>query len=248
MSAFTAYRCPKAPELWDALVKGFGAKDVPIGSPLEGVPLINGLQFGALEFLQDVVRQRVDYLFLDGAYFLGWPPPRKWYRAVPNAYQKNWVDDVKPDRWETIGLKMKPWRKGSYVLITPPSEYVGNLFGFSVPLWLQKTVTVLKEHTDRPLMVREKYSKGTIQEDLKDAHCLVTWTSNTSVDALLEGVPVFVPSVSQAAPVGCTDITKVETPVYPDREPWAWSLAYGQFTLKEIASGLAKEVVCSRFT
>lgn len=243
---FVAYRCPKGTDVWDALVRGFEAKDVPIGSPIEDVPIIGGLQFGSLEMLQRTVHERRDFLFVDGGYFLSWPPPRKWYRIVRGAYQKNWMDHIQPNRWERLGLELKPWRKGKFILICPPSDYVAKLFGFTVESWLESAMEQIRQVTDRPMSIRFKYAPGTINEALENAHCLVTWTSNTAVDALLEGVPVFVPRVSQAAPVACWDLSKIETPVYPDREPWAWSLAYGQFTVDEIASGFAKEIVWSQ--
>jgi hypothetical protein len=75
----------------------------------------------------------------------------------------------------------------------------------------------------------------------------VTWTSNVAVEAIVAGVPAFVSRYSAAAPMaGMLDTLehRIETPPMPDgREGWAASLAYGQFTLAEIASGYCAEIV-----
>jgi hypothetical protein len=37
--------------------------------------------------------------------------------------------------------------------------------------------------------------------------------------------------------VGQTDLSKVEKPVYPDREPWLRALSYSQFSEQELVDG-----------
>jgi hypothetical protein len=59
------------------------------------------------------------------------------------------------------------------------------------------------------------------------------------VEAVLAGVPVFTTNLSAAAPVGLTDLTQIEQPIRPDREPWCHHLAYGQFTHEELRNGTA---------
>jgi hypothetical protein len=51
------------------------------------------------------------------------------------------------------------------------------------------------------------------------------------------GCPVFVDQLSAAALVGQTDFSKIETPVYPERQAWLNSLAYCQFNEKELIDG-----------
>jgi hypothetical protein len=51
------------------------------------------------------------------------------------------------------------------------------------------------------------------------------------------GCPVFVHPDSAASLVGRTDLTDIETPLYPDREPWVRSLAYSQFNEAELCNG-----------
>jgi hypothetical protein len=43
--------------------------------------------------------------------------------------------------------------------------------------------------------------------------------------------------------LGLQDLSLIEQPVYPQREPILYSLAYNQFTPEEIASGYAKKIL-----
>jgi hypothetical protein len=43
--------------------------------------------------------------------------------------------------------------------------------------------------------------------------------------------------------LGLQDLSKIEEPVRPQREPILYSLAYNQFTPQEIASGYAKQIL-----
>jgi hypothetical protein len=136
-----------------------------------------------------------------------------------------------------LGIRLKPWRTGSKILVCPPSDHVAKLFGLEG--WERVTLATVKQHTDRPIKVRRKGDPRTFAADVSDAHCVVAHNSIAAVEAVTLGVPVFVDRSSAAAPVGLTDLTKIEIPVYPDRDEWVRSLAYGQFTREEMQSGLA---------
>jgi hypothetical protein len=51
------------------------------------------------------------------------------------------------------------------------------------------------------------------------------------------GCPVFVHPDSAAALVGQTDLKKIETPIYPDRQPWLNAISYSQFDERELIDG-----------
>ena len=236
-----AYVDDKWPEMWGALIKSSGAV---VKSSRDKVDpshpsIIRGLQYGSM----DRLKESTDYWFIDSGYFRAFEcHPRSTYRVTRNAFAQNWVEDRPSDRFKKLRVPIKPWTTGRDILICPPyAGWVTELFDEYE--WLDRTLKVLNEYTDRPIRVRPKYSKGTIWEGLDGCHALVTFMSNTAVDAAVYGVPVFVPEGNQAAPVGCTDLTQIEHPVYPDREAWANSLAYGQFNLEEFESGLAWEMM-----
>jgi UDP:flavonoid glycosyltransferase YjiC (YdhE family) len=68
------------------------------------------------------------------------------------------------------------------------------------------------------------------EEDLAEAFCVVTHSSNTAVEAILAGVPAFVLGQSAAQPFACNDLKMIEAP---------FVLADNQWTLKEIREGKA---------
>ena len=64
----------------------------------------------------------------------------------------------------------------------------------------------------------------------------------------LAGVPVFVtePAVNAANPMSNSDLSKIESPWFPDPDQiykWACHLAYGQFHIKELANGTAASLL-----
>jgi hypothetical protein len=75
-----------------------------------------------------------------------------------------------------------------------------------------------------------------LAEDLAAARCVVTWNSNSGVDAVLAGVPtVAMDKGSMAWDV--TGHVLGELPPTPDRTAWAHRLAWCQWRRDEIESG-----------
>lgn len=103
--------------------------------------------------------------------------------------------------------------------------------------WTVKTAQRLGNLTDRPIVTRDKETKRSLEVDCQGAHALVTHGSNAAVEAVIMGCPVFVDPSSAASLVGKTSLEEIESPVYPDREPWLWSLAYCQFNEAELVDG-----------
>jgi hypothetical protein len=65
----------------------------------------------------------------------------------------------------------------------------------------------------------------------------VTYNSIAAAEAVSYGIPAFALAPTVAAPVVSNDLSKIETPYYPDSEfvyRWASSLAYGQYNLEEL--------------
>lgn len=202
--------------------------------------------YGALrglgELLRDAQREGRGWLYLDNGYFR---PGHYdgYYRATLNAYQHDGTGNASPARWERLGKQILPWRTGGRsVMICPPGEVYAGLRGFNAAQWLADTLATLKQHTDRPIVVRSKPKKGEKGEplwtSLRDCHALVAHSSNSAVEALQFGIPVFCTAPCAASLMGSADICTIETPRYPDgREQWAWNLAAAQWTLAEMRDG-----------
>jgi hypothetical protein len=164
--------------------------------------------------------------------------PGGFYRWHIGRPQMGEVFEVPDDRWRALRLddQIKPWNKnGDAIIIADTLPDYWNLFGD--PDWTKRTVNQLKQYTKRPIIVRDKESKVPLFEQLRTAHCLVAHGSIAAVESVVMGCPVFVDKLCAAALVGQTDLTKIETPVYPERQAWLNSLAYCQFHEAELVDG-----------
>lgn len=163
-----------------------------------------------------------------------------YYRWHVGAYQMRQIRLVPEDRWNARKASkiVRPWQKGGrHIVIAAPTRTYARFH--RTENWIADTIDALARVTDRQLVIRDKeqYKRRPIQMDLEGAHALVTHGSNAAVEAAILGCPVFVHPDSAAALVGQTDITKIERPIYPDREPWLRSLAYCQFSETELVDG-----------
>lgn len=236
----------------DALVAGFGAVAVPVERrrPVPGddvLHIIGGLQFGSLDILHAVRAAGRPYVFVDRAYF-GGGPGSNVLRVVPKAYQQHWIACRYADRWDALRIPLQPWRRsGRHILVVPPGEAIRDLFGLGD--WTAETVEQLRQVTDRPIDVSIKGDPRPLSTRLHDCHCVVTWSSNVAVEAVVAGVPVFAGRWSAAVLMGygLHELpAMIEAPRMPYRVEWARSLAYGQFTLAEIADGTAYRTIAPR--
>jgi hypothetical protein len=256
MDKFTAYRVDKSPEIWDALVKGFGAFDRPVHGPgLDGrtTAIIGGLGKGSDRLLREARArgpQVYPYVFVDNGYIATHAgSARIRYRVVPNAYAHHWLHEGRArqhHRFIALGHKIRPWRKtGRHILVCLSSPQHSQFFGLEA--WEAGVVAEIKRHTDRPVKVRRKDALSPLAFDLRDCWAVVAWSSKCAVDALLDGIPAFTGAESPAAPVASGIFTAeghsfaaLEMPALVDfRADWAAGLAWGQFTREEIESGLA---------
>lgn len=183
------------------------------------------------------------FIYRDNGYFRRhnsrWLPAgagHGYYRWHVNRFQLGAVQAVPGDRWRALGLEPLPWRRGGrHIVIAPPTPKYIRFHG--IDGWLDRTRAALAAHTDRPVVVRMKRTDRPLQRDLAGAHALVTHGSIAAVEAVYLGCPVFVDESSAAGAVGCTDLSRIEAPVFPDRQPWFDALAYAQFSEAEMLRG-----------
>ncbi len=158
-----------------------------------------------------------------------------YYRWHLNNFQMSSIRDVPGDRWAALQIPVSPWRKGGrHIVIAAPSR---TYIKCHCPTWITDTLDALARVTDRQIVIRDKETKRPLQADLDGAHCLVTHGSIAAVESAILGCPVFVHPDSAASLVGQTDLTKIEKPVYPERQPWLNSLAYSQWNETELVNG-----------
>ena len=225
----------------------------------------SGFQRNTKLIYQKVKESHRDFYYLDHPYFFHPDYVRekkdtngdKWnntlygqryFRATKNCFNCTTIsntDDGKYKQWlkdekDHPELIMKDWRKkGTHVLVLPPSPTLYNMIGKDDKKLLNDTLTILKKHTDRPIRVRYKktdkgYPRTDIYDDLKDCWAVVSFGTAASVKAIMSGIPVFCNEYSPTYPVGEKDFTKIETPKYPERENWLYNLINNQFSVREI--------------
>jgi hypothetical protein len=196
-----------------------------------------------------------DFYYVDTGYF-GNTINKVYHRVVKNDLQHNDILTRPGDRWEALRITLPARRKhGSKIIVAAPDEKPCRFYGIDQEQWIKQTVDVLKQHTDRPIVIRQRapiridrVQNNPLSAVLQsDVHALVTFNSNAAVESILAGVPVFVTAPTHAAsPVGNRDLGRIEDPYWPDQDKlhaWARHLAYGQFHVKELKNGLAYRIL-----
>ena len=240
----------KARHFTDAVVAGFPGRvrNIEPGRlARDCIHVLGGLQFGVLELMQEIWAKKEPYIFFDRAYFAGGTYSQQ-IRLTRGAYQKHWIEPgAESGRLRRWGVYLEPWRPaGDFLMVVPPSPAVEKLFG--IEGWLESTLHRLRGCIRRIVVSpKEDRNKSPLLERLEGCHAVVTWSSNVAVEAIVAGIPAFVSPFSAARPVaGALEELDIENPPRPAREAWAASLAWGQFTVDEIAGGFAREYLMER--
>ena len=199
------------------------------------------------------------FRYMDSGYLGNRPGagnPHGWkiyHRIVPNNLQHDQVLPRPPDRWHRLGLKIAPQQHGSCILIVAPDEKPCKFYDIELDTWLAQTIDTIKQHTDRPIVVRDRTRSRTerktnrVENALTDVHAMVTFNSIAATESVLAGVPVFVLAPCNAArPVANLDLAHIDNPWWPDQDQiqaWANHLAYGQFHIDEFKTGQAERIL-----
>ncbi len=158
---------------------------------------------------------------------------------------------------------------GLYILILGQPQNGASSQHVDLPLWYGKTLKQIRSVTKRLVMYRQhprvkkrqgrqnreqkliasrfgnasnfKLSKSwLLEDDSRKARVAVVFSSNAGVRTVVEGIPTFVGDpICMAWDVGNKDFSKIENPEYPEREQWAYDLAYAQWNCAEMKSGEA---------
>lgn len=148
-------------------------------------------------------------------------------------------------------VELEPWRASEpwkYILLCGQVPWDASVEHIYLEEWLVETYKRLKQITQRRIvfrphpkaifmMVGSEQQTGEINWD--HVHAVVTFNSNLAVEAVLNGVPVFVDDVgSMALAVANRSLAYIESPLLPDRRKWLRDLSYAQWTPDEMRSGL----------
>jgi len=201
-------------------------------------------------------RRNGKYVYIDNCY-LG---DRGFhFRVTPDAVmaqtpEEHPGEDSNGKRFEALGIRFRPWRRsGRHILVCLQSElYFKLLCGTSRQAWVERTCRELRQHTDRPIILRDKPNRdrsfGPIEGQLENCHAVVTWNSTSALEAIRRGVPAYCLDPNNSFRTVCqSDLATIEEPMRGARrlELFQW-LADNQWTKDEIESGRCWTTIRSR--
>ena len=219
----------------------------------------------------DVLRsQNTPSVFVDSNILHYSRKEHEWHRySLDTVYPDTgtyFFKEYDPLKWERFsswhGVSLKPWRPGGeHILILAQRPKGFNMFT-DQDSWLDKTISTIRQHSQRPIMVRMHPGDGTrfkqieklqkrygnsvsisehenIRDALTNCWCSVGYASTPNVVSAIEGVPVYVeePNKSWAKDVCFTDLSLIENPPTPDRDSWIHKIAAIHWSNEEVRSG-----------
>jgi hypothetical protein len=204
-----------------------------------------GVDDSNVDIWRSVLAERRPYYYIDNSYFD--ETRGTHFRVTRNGLQHTGVGKTDCKRFRALNIPIRPWRaSGAHVVLCPQSEsFMRTLAAWPFTSdWTAVTLEALARFTKRQLRVRswnrdKTAAAATLDDDLDDAHALVTWSSAAAVTAVLRGVPIICTGPSAAAIMG-GDVADIENLPRPAlRENWAGVLADQQWTLQEMREGVA---------
>jgi hypothetical protein len=168
------------------------------------------------------------------------------------------------ERANMLGLKLKPWTYNEDGPIVICLQHNKSQQWATMPphdKWLDNTLSTIRKRTNRLIIIRphprcpiplfsDKYKNVDVQYpvknnttyddyefDMSDAYAVVSWSSNPAIQAILQGVPVFVGPSSLAYDVAQHSVKEINNPIRPDRTQWLNDLAHVEYSTHEIAAG-----------
>jgi hypothetical protein len=241
---FHAYACgsPIRQPIVKAAAKAVDAPFHPEANPVYkgGDAIVWGLIRGSRPLIDQIKSAGHTYYHMDNGYF----GRNSFFRLQKEANQYTGpITYTDPSRWERMakifGYKFRPWNKdGKNIVLALSTEHLFKFYGDDLKAYINRTVAEIRKHTDRPIIIRHKKNSTPIEDELLDCFALVTHTSASALDAFRMGVPVFTTGECCAKPLSLQDLSKIETPIYPAREPLFWDLAWRIFSPNELARGM----------
>jgi len=174
--------------------------------------------------------------------------------------------EVDGKRWHLFEHTLKPWQQRGQTIILLGQHHASEQWAGMPDMrtWFESQVQQIRKYTDRPIQIRphprnnvvfdvKKYTNVTLKnpvidvskiddtdfkDTLKDAWAVVNHSSNLAMEAVINGIPVFVSEASLCYEVGNHSLDTINNPVMPDRKFWTNKLSYTEWFPDEIEKGL----------
>ena len=194
------------------------------------------------------------FYYIDTGYFGNEVKLKNYHRVTFNHLQNIYPVIERPaDRLRKTGVKLTKFRRGSKILLCPPSDKVMTFFNLDLNQWMEETLLELKKHTDREIVIRlkkgrtERLTTDSFEDALaQDIHCVVTYNSIAAVESLILGKPAITLGPNAAHSLCSKSLEQIEHPYVPtldEVDALLRHLSYAQFTLEELTNGYAWSIL-----
>jgi hypothetical protein len=205
--------------------------------------------------IEQARRHGLDYWYVDSGY-MGNHKRKNYLRVCKNSIHASGDIIARPrDRLDSLQVDTTQVSRGSSVLIIPPDTKQASHFDIdNVDTWLVDTVSRIQELTDRPIQIRHRPASRTtrmsadtlVQALAQDINVVVTFISNSGVEAVLHDIPVISLGPSACVKVSPWSLDQIDA--VPDidteiKEAWMRHLSYSQFTGEEMSNGTAWSIL-----
>lgn len=146
-------------------------------------------------------------------------------------------------RWDGLGVDVDNWRPDGDEIVILAQRGIGEPGVREPHGWSMRMLRILREAQQRPVRVRthpgESKLVRSLDADLANAWCCVTWASGAALKAIVMGVPVFHGFANWigASAARSLDPRAIESPFRGDRLPMLRRLAWAMWSIEEISSG-----------
>jgi len=169
-------------------------------------------------------------------------------------------------RWPLFEHELRPWNPtGDIIVICGQHDSSEQWKGLPrMSQWIEQQIREIRKYTTRPILVRphprnviqfkesnfnnvkvrlpkrdyRTYDDTDFKATLGRTWAVVNHSSNPAMEAVIQGIPVFVSESSLCHDVGNIKLADINTPAMPNRLAWANKLAYTEWFEDEIEKGL----------
>lgn len=174
--------------------------------------------------------------------------------------------EVDNKRWPLFKHTFKPWNPtGDIIVICGQHDASEQWKGLPrMSQWIEQQINEIRKYTTRPILVRphprnniqfkendfknvkvrlpkrdyKTYDDTDFKATLERTWAVVNHSSNPAMEAVINGIPVFVSEDSLCHDVGNIGFSDINTPAMPNRQNWANMLSYTEWFRNEIQKGL----------
>lgn len=207
------------------------------------------------KIIENCKRIGIPWLFMDMGY---WRREKNYFKVAvndrhPTRYLMSY--SMPDDRLRKLKVSVKPWKPNpdGIILVAGMSHKASWSWGFDYEEYERNTIKKISElYPDIPIVYRPKpnwsgskvipnsrFDRRTpLHKMWPIVRCVVSHHSNVCCDALIEGIPAFA-KYGAASVFKEYDLTKIlDDAEPPQRYQWAANLAYAQWNIEEMRSGL----------